>query len=152
MQTKVTKVFLLLVFALFAISAWALVSDYTFADVAGAYTEISGGTLLLNGPPTPTNPVFNDIAIGFDFVYDGVTYSSVSISENGFLAMGDEVVTNNLPLSAANGTNNVIAAMSRDIMPKDNGVLRYMTSGTAPNRVFTVQWKNFRRSPTAAAN
>ncbi|MDD3536372.1 MAG: choice-of-anchor J domain-containing protein, partial [Candidatus Cloacimonetes bacterium] len=152
MQTKVTKVFLLLVFALFAISAWALVSDYTFADVAGAYTEISGGTLLLNGPPTPTNPVFNDIAIGFDFVYDGVTYTSVSISENGFLAMGDEVVTNNLPLSAANGTNNVIAAMSRDIMPKDNGVLRYMTSGTAPNRVFTVQWKNFRRSPTAAAN
>ncbi|MCD8480287.1 MAG: choice-of-anchor J domain-containing protein [Candidatus Cloacimonetes bacterium] len=152
MQTKLTKLFLILVFTVFAISSWALISEYTFTGTTGTYTEISGGSVLPNPVPPEVNSVYNAIPLGFDFVYDGVTYTTVSIAENGFLAMGDVVVTNNLPLSAATGTNNVMAAMSRDIIAKDDGVLMYLMSGTAPNRVFTVQWKNFRRVPTSAAN
>ncbi|MDD3536032.1 MAG: choice-of-anchor J domain-containing protein, partial [Candidatus Cloacimonetes bacterium] len=129
------------------------VSDYSFSSSVGTYTEISGGTVLLNAPPSPLNPVFNEIELGFDFGYNGVTYTTVSIAENGFLAMGNQVVTSNLPLSQANGTNNVVAALARDIRPRDeDSELSYITQGTAPNRVFIAQWKNFRRNATATAN
>lgn len=150
MQTKLNRLFLTLLFAVIALSGQALVSEYTFAGTTGTYSEISGGTILT--APGVTNPVFNAIPIGFDFVYDGVTYDTVSIAENAFLAMGNEVVTNNLPLSSSTGTNNVVAALSRDLVARDDGNIMYLVSGTAPNRTFTVQWKNFRRSPTSTAN
>ncbi|HOH60256.1 MAG TPA: choice-of-anchor J domain-containing protein, partial [Candidatus Cloacimonadota bacterium] len=150
MQTKLNRLFLTLLFAVIALSGQALVSEYTFAGTTGTYSEISGGTIL--AAPGVTNPVFNAIPIGFDFEYDGVTYNTVSISENAFLAMGNEVVTNNLPLSSSTGTNNVAAALSRDLVARDDGNIMYLVSGTAPNRTFTVQWKNFRRSPTSTAN
>ncbi len=151
MQTKLSKVFLVLIFTVFAINSWAVVSDYIFTSTTGTYTEISGGTVLPNPVAPEVNPTYNAIPLGFSFEYDDIAYTTVSIAENGYLAMGDEVLTNNLPISAATGTNNVVAALSRDILAQNDGELMYLLSGTAPNRVFTVQWKNFRRVPTSAA-
>ncbi|MCK9334483.1 MAG: choice-of-anchor J domain-containing protein [Candidatus Cloacimonetes bacterium] len=151
MQTKLNTLFLMLIFTVFAISSWALVSEYTFTSTVGTYTEITDGTVLPNPEPGVTNPTYNAIALGFDFVYDNVTYTSISVAENGFLAMGNEVITQNLPISASAGTNNLVAALSRDIIAQTDGQIMYLLSGTAPERVFTVQWKNFRRVPTAAS-
>ncbi|HQB98433.1 MAG TPA: hypothetical protein PKZ46_05815, partial [Candidatus Cloacimonadota bacterium] len=108
MQNKLNKMFLMLILTLLAVSSWAAVSEYTFTSSLGSYTEITGGTQLQFPDPYVNNPVFLAIPIGFDFVYDGITYSTVSISENAFLAMGNEVVTANLPISATDGTNNAI--------------------------------------------
>jgi hypothetical protein len=152
MQAKLNKLILMLIFSAFVISSWGVVSDYTFASTSGTYIEISGGTVLLTGVPAETNPNFNAIPLGFSFEYDGNPYTTVSIAENGFLAMGDLVVTSNLAISSSTGTDNSIVALNRDLIPRADGEIMYLLSGTAPNRVFTVQWKNFRRFPTSAAN
>ena len=152
MRTKLNKLWLILFFSAFLVGSWAVVSDYTFTGSAGTYTEISGGTVLLTGVPAVSNPSFNAIPLGFSFEYDGTAYTTVSIAENGFLAMGDEVVTSNLAISATTATNNAIAALNRNLIPRDDGEIMHLLSGTAPNRVFTVQWKNFRRDTSLASN
>jgi hypothetical protein len=141
----------MLVLSMFAFSSWALVSEYTFASSLSNYSEISGGTVLVSGPDN-TNANYNAIPLGFSFTYNGTAYTTVSVNENGFLAMGDVVTSNYFAISTATGTNNVVAGISRDIRGRDDGQLMYLLTGEAPNRVFTVQWKNYRRNATAALN
>ena len=150
MKTQVHKLLLLLIFIVSAISVFAIVSEYSFTSVLGTFTEISGGTI--HGTSANDNECFCAIPLGFTFTYNGVDYTTISIASNGFIAMGDTVVTSNIPISSSTSTNNVIAVLSRDLKSRDNGTLMSLSSGTAPNRVFTIQWKNWRRSPTATAN
>lgn len=141
---------LLLLCSLLALSAWASVNEYSFTSAAGTFTEITGGTVL--GTSANDNEVFNALPLGFTFTYNGVDHTQASVASNGFLALGAEVLTSNQPISNTATSNNVVAAIGRDIKSRDTGVLMYLSSGAAPNRVFTVQWSHWRRSATATAN
>ncbi len=150
MNGKITTFFLTLLFLFCLTAGWSVVSDYAFTSTTGnAYVEITGGTI--HGTSANDNEVFNDIPLGFDFNYNGTVYSSISIATNGFIAMGSSVATATLPISTGT-TNNVIVPFARDIKSQDTGTLMSAVSGQAPNRVFTVQWHNYRRAPTSAAN
>ncbi|MDZ4182489.1 MAG: choice-of-anchor J domain-containing protein [Candidatus Cloacimonadaceae bacterium] len=151
MSTYVHKLMLLLIFTVVAFGAWAVVSEYAFTSTAGTYSEITGGTVL-GTTPELDNESFNAIPLGFTFTYNGVNYTEISINVNGFLAMGSTVASSYLAISGLTATNNVVVALNRDIKGRTDGELSYMLSGTAPSRVFTVQWKNYRRVPTTAAN
>ena len=132
-----------LLFALF--SCWqisAQVSSYAFSQTAGTYTEITGGTVL--GTPTNDDTSFNAIAIGFDFVFNGVSYTQISVQSNGFIAFGATISSSYNSISTGT-SNNVIAALNRDLQGNEvSGELSHQLSGTAPNRVLTVQWKSYR--------
>jgi len=144
---KIKNYFFLMLFSMVALSAWATVSEYSFTSSLGTFTELSGGSVL--GTAANDNECFNAIPLGFTFTYNDSAYTDVSIASNGFLAMGLTVVTSNQPISLATSTNNVVAAIGRDIKSRDTGELMYLLSGTAPNRVFTVQWKHYRRVSTS---
>ena len=150
MRISMPRFLLLLAFMVMALSASAVVSEYSFTSAAGTYTEITGGTIL--GSNLNDDESFNAIPLGFTFTYNGVAYTEISIQTDAFLAFGPTVTNSTLAISSSTGTNNVVAALNRDIMSRDNGELSYLLSGTAPNRVFTIQWKNYKRIPTAAAN
>lgn len=150
MKAPIQKLLLLLIFTALTLCAWADVSEYSFTSTAGSYTAISGGTV--HGTSANDNENFNNIPLGFSFTYNGVVYNEVSIQANGFIAMGSAVTNTTTPISSGTGTNNVVAALSRDIKSRDNGELMSIVSGTAPNRVFTAQWSHYRRVPTPAAN
>jgi len=126
------------------------VAQYQFSSELGTYSEFSTGTVL--GTSANDNEVFPGIPLGFNFYFGGSFYSSISVAANGFVAMGDSIITSNVPISSASGTNYLTSAMGRDIKSRDTGDLRYSQSGTAPNRVFTVQWRHYRRVPSTCAN
>ena len=149
MSFKLKQLLLLMVFSVLALSAWALVSEYSFSQTSGTYTEITGGTVL--GTNANDNECFNAIPLGFTFTYNGVDYTEVSVQTNAFIAFGSTVTNSTMAISSSTATNNIVAALNRDIKSRENGELSYLLSGTAPNRVFTVQWKNYRRAPTSAA-
>ncbi len=130
--------------------------NYTFSASSGTYTLISGGTAvtLVNAgvtDATTTDEGFaNNIPIGFTFNYNGVDYTTVHINTNGFLALGT-------PFTPANGyyendlfegpivlpsARPVIAPLWDDLDVTAANNISYSTSGTAPNRVFTVQYSN----------
>jgi|GEM_PF-5493088 len=121
----------------------AQVSLYTFNQQNGSYTELTGGTsLTYSGQDTS----FRDRPIGFTFLYNGTNYTKFGIHDNGFIVLGSgiPVLTNN-PISQANASNNVISGFGFGLY-KQTGVyqLSYNTTGTAPNRILTVQWKNYK--------
>jgi len=151
MRVSIHKLLLLLIFSAVALCAWADVSEYAFTSSIGTYTEITGGTVL-GTTPELDNESFDGINLGFTFTYNGQTTTQISVQTNGFIAFGPTVANSFLAISSATGTNNVAAALNRDIKGRPDGSLTYLLSGTAPNRVFTVQWKNYRRVPTTGAN
>ncbi len=122
-------------------SVFTQVSTLGFTGSSGTYTPIAGGTI--HGTTSNDDENFNAIAIGFSFTYNGTAYTQVSIQTNGFVAMGSSVTSNYSAISATS-PNNLVAALSGDLQSKADGEIMSLMEGSAPNRVFTVQWKNYK--------
>jgi len=149
MRNIKSKLLILISLLCMASVGWSVITDYTFTTSTGTYTSLTDGTI--HGTDTNDEQVFNAVPLGFTFNYNGVEYTTVSISCNGFIAMGPTVTTSNVAISAG-ASNNVIVALNRNLSSRQGGTLISALSGTAPNRVFTIQWQNYRRQVVATAN
>jgi len=119
---------------------------YTFDQFPAAFGEIGDGTVHSLHPAD--DAVYNNVPIGFNFVYDGVAYSTVSISTNGWIRFGGNAVNNEYsPISSTNpATANSISALGRNLAARTStptGVLRSITLGDIGTRQFIVQWKDY---------
>lgn len=134
--------FLLPLFLLYSLIASGQVNNYIFSTIPGTYTPISDGTEL--GTKTNNNESFNNISLGFNFYFNGKIYNKVSVNVNGFIAMGEAVINSTAPISSGL-SNNIVCGFGLDLKSGNlvPGELRYSVGGTAPNRVFTVQWSNY---------
>ena len=88
------------------------------------------------------------VTMPFTFNYQGTAVSNVTINHNGTLVLG--TLTGN-----SGFTNTAIgAATPNGLYPfwddLDGGTAYYETVGTAPNRMFIVQWENFPLFPGVA--
>src|SRR5690349_7336150 len=111
---------------------------YSFSQSSGAYTEITGGTVV-----NPTDDEgYGPYPIGFNFVYNGTSYSTFGMQANGFIAIGYAPAAGTIT-NVMNNLQwvNVIAGLNTDMDYDSLGTIRFETSGSAPNRVLTVQWK-----------
>lgn len=105
------------------------------------FTYLSGATnVTLTG--SADSGYANGLPIGFPFVYNGVAYALANVTTNGLMTLGAN-------LSDSFTTNQLTGTTSRPYIAPlwdDNEVtaanIAYQTSGTAPNRVFTAEWKN----------
>ena len=83
------------------------------------------------------------VDIGFLFDFYGVTYDQLTVQSNGALTFDDHhlgYLNGGLPESGPPAR--IIAAFWDDLNPEDGGQIYHATLGTAPNRVFVVQWKD----------
>lgn len=98
--------------------------------------------------------------IGFDFWYNGVRYTQFSVSTNGFIDFSSSTADggasggvfsydNTVFSNTAAGTRTYPSlALFYDDLTAQGGVsalgssIKYFVSGTAPNRVLTVEWIN----------
>ncbi len=94
--------------------------------------------------------------IGFDFWYNGVRYTQISVSCNGFMDFSNSTANgtnngaygyDNSQFSAAGGTNASLTAFYDDLTAKGavdalGTSIKYLLTGTTPNRVLTVEWIN----------
>jgi hypothetical protein len=119
------------------------ITNYTFANSTGTFTAITGGaTTTWTG--NTDDAVSDLIPLGFDFWYMGTRYTNLSASTNGWLALGtvqtDNAYTNNLTTGGA--PRPVIAPLWDDLDIVSTANVTYKTTGTAGNRVFTLQYLN----------
>jgi hypothetical protein len=112
------------------------VADYVFNQTAGTYTPITGGTSILAAANDDTESALTNI--GFTFVYHGANFTQFSASPNGYICLGAVPSSTTTPLST---TTNCIAFAATD--GETNTDVTYLVSGTAPNRVFTIQYPNW---------
>ena len=141
--------------------------SYTVTRTTGiTYTSISGsGTAISswkNGTDADDN-LSNAITIPFSFPFDGGSYTTFYASLNGFItfntstnADGDNLPacgSDNEPYSWENtyfskpgrlGSSKAIAPFYNDLVCNNalNSTIYYSTTGSTPNRVFTIQWTN----------
>ncbi|MBD2713615.1 fibronectin type III domain-containing protein [Microvirga sp. STR05] len=126
--------------------AQAQVDTYQFAASQGTYTPLVGGTalpdMLADTYITPTA-----IPLGFTFVFDGAPFTAVKASSNGFLTFNATGSSSISTLAAAVAANRpLVAPLGDDLDGRPVGATAqasYLTTGTAPNRVFTFEWQNW---------
>ncbi|GAB2810501.1 GEVED domain-containing protein [Ferruginibacter profundus] len=132
----------------FSVIAQAQVPAYTFTAASGTYTPVTGGTTVsyLYGTAANADDGYAAVTIGFNFIYNGVTYTVIRPCANGFATFGTVLTgttdtwTNDL--SGGLGTGRPVVAPLWDDMDNSGGNTTYLLSGTAPNRVLTIQWFN----------
>ncbi len=119
------------------------INTYTKTTFSGGYSSIaSSGTLLVSS----CDDCSYTFAIPFSFKYDNTTFAantSMMASTNGFLIIGNNPGNG----CCSNNFNNVTFRNGFMVYTADQVVqsgLYYQTSGSAPNRVLTVQWTNTR--------
>ncbi len=123
-----------------AATTW--LTPWSFTQAAGTYSTISGTTL---GTTANDEQVFGPYSIGFNFSYNGTTYTQFSVSTNGFIGLGGTAVTtSSLPLSTG-ASNNVISALGLDLQGQTGSSIQYLLTGTAPNQTMVIQWTNYRK-------
>ncbi len=131
------------------------VNAYTFTQSAGTYTEITGGTVL--GTAT-TSLSFDsqlwaiaDGSIPFSFNFNGINYTGCSVNSNGYITFGSTLSSSftSTAISSPTAYSGAIAAWSGDLCSVFvsgliTGETRWEVVGTAPNREFVIQFKNWR--------
>lgn len=117
-------------------------STYGYQALSGTFTEIAGTSIT--SIQTDDN-YSTSLPIGFTFNFCGLNYTNFVANSNGTLSF-------NAASSSAPGYND--AGSFGDFKPGlfflwddisgSAGTATYETSGTAPNRIFTLQLKNWR--------
>lgn len=129
------------------------VTNYTFSATGGTYTALTGGSTMSLSGGTVDDGWFNSIPIGFTFVYMGTPYTTVSTSTNGWLTFGQNITNAIISNNLTTGTPRpFIAPLWDDLDLQANTNFSYKTEGTAPNRVFTAEWKNMQWNYSATGN
>lgn len=116
-------------------------AGYQFTQTTTTYTPATGGTLLCAGNGSSgCDDGYNQVTLPFSFTYNGTAYTSVSISNNGWLCMGLQTPSGYTPICTGSYPN-VISPFGNDLYGLLTGdSLRYITTGSAPTRVFTIEW------------
>lgn len=98
----------------------------------------STGTMIL---PSTDDYYVSNLPVGFFFNYYGTDYSQVSITNNGIvLATGGTGQYINQPIGSST-PHNFISPFWDDLVTWGSaGAVYYKTIGTAPNRMFVVEW------------
>jgi hypothetical protein len=149
---------LIILCAVTLISKAQTVASYAFSQTTGTYTPITGGTVIATATAASGATSLDDViynlpngTIPFNFTYNGTAYTGLNVSANGFVAFGATAPAGDsyTPISSTTGYNGAISAVGRDLnslfsISGNTGELRYETIGSAPNRVFVIQYKNFR--------
>jgi hypothetical protein len=86
------------------------------------------------------------LPIGFTFMFNGVPNTTFNVGSNGNVTFGGSISTTQYnPISAPSANpSGIIAPNGEDLWdPTAAGsAITYLTTGSAPNRVLTIQWKH----------
>jgi len=136
-QLKISKIYLCLVIVLVFGQFTLKAQPYNFTALSGTFTPLTGGSSL-------SSIQYDDamslaINIGFNFKFNGKVYTQTSVSSNGFITF--RVGSISSLFSQTDST--FIAPLGYDLSGT-SGTASYKTEGTAPNRIFTMEWLNWK--------
>ena len=122
----------------------AQVSAYSFSASSGTFDTLVGG---VNVPDVLADTdQSGKLPIGFTFTFEGVAYDSVIATSDGFLSFNENATsafTNDLDGASAI-RRPLVAPLWDDLDGSGTDAAgSYLTTGTAPNRVFTFEWKRW---------
>ncbi|WP_407405745.1 fibronectin type III domain-containing protein [Chryseobacterium sp.] len=157
LRSRLKKISLGIALFLGSNGANAQVSSYGFSQSTGNFTPLTGGNVLATATAAGATAagLYNiapiPVTMPFAFNFNGENYSNLVISSNGFITFGATSALNSttLPLSYVGAYDGAISAWGRSLNSFSNiggktGDISTDVVGSAPNREFVIQWKNFR--------
>ncbi len=127
------------------------VSNYFFTPSNGTFTQLVGATVQTSTISDNDDDKYPLAPIGFNFTYDGTVYTQVSATTNGFLTFGNLGSADFQNSLTDRGARPLAAPLWDDLSVNQfTGSVSYLTTGMAPNRVFTMQWLNMNWSNQAS--
>jgi hypothetical protein len=121
------------------------VSSTTYNNISGPFTAVS-----LTGDESNAS-----VTIPFSFNFYGTGYTTVSLSTNGWLAFGGTATTYSYAQTVPNTTtpNNLIGLVWSDLnVTGTDAKIRTLTSGSAPNRIFVIDYDSVKFYNTGSNN
>ncbi|CAN5917097.1 hypothetical protein BH11BAC7_BH11BAC7_24440 [soil metagenome] len=132
----------------------AQLNAYTFSTSTGTTLDpMTGATSVLSSGDDDT-PTAAPAAIGFTFNFNGTAYTQYSVSPDGWILLGATVASGEFT-NAVTSTTNIpkIYPYWDDMATGTTGDVKTLVTGTAPNRIFIVQWfVTIPRNTTGPAN
>lgn len=116
---------------------------YNFYAYNEAFNYLSGGTVVSSLTGIDDGSA-GSIPIGFNFLFAGANYSQLSANTNGWISLNNFSTTwgnDNPNLANLTSFGPCLLPMWEDLS-NIYGTISYATTGTAPNRVFTLEYKN----------
>ncbi|MFT3795964.1 GEVED domain-containing protein [Flavobacterium sp.] len=135
------KITFLLAFFLFLTESKAqAVSGYAFSQSTETYAAVTG----TNSTATEDDGIQNNIPIGFAFNYGGVSYSTFSISTNGWIRLGQNIGNQSWinTLANPNAAYAPLIAAFWDDHNRGTGSIAYSLTGSTPSRTLEIGWDN----------
>ncbi len=126
-------------------------------NFGGVWAPLPATAQRVRMPNNTDNDYSRALTIGFPFQWRGRTYNNVVMNTNGFVVLGSnpgsvpdlffsgpQSNTGGALFSGAVADTNIISVFNVDLENSDSGTaeFRQQTTGTAPNRVFTLEWRN----------
>ena len=120
-------------------------TTYNFSQSVGTYTAITGGTVLANASMGNLDEDVFEVTIPA-FSFDGVSYTTLYISTNGYVSFGEQMGTYEYdPISGPYTYTGAISAFGTDLDDAGSGAgarnIRVEQVGTE----FIIQWQNVGR-------
>jgi hypothetical protein len=148
-----TKIILFIAFFIFAISGEksfaqsTTAAGYSFLAKSSTFSYLSSGTTISS--MYADDAISSSISIGFTFKYCGTDYTNIYASTNGFISFGTSPSTSAYPgstsyLATSGGIGKAVMALWDDLSGlSSTSVATYNLSGSSPNQVFTIEFKNW---------
>lgn len=118
----------------------------------GVLDNMSGATTF-SGLGAGVNDVASSVTnIGFTFVYEGTSYTQFSANSNGLMRLGGTVVSNTATNGITTASNQPkIMPLWDDLNTGTGGSVKYLLTGSSPNRILKVQWQTRNQSGESGA-
>lgn len=121
---KLISILSIVLFSCVNFNLSAQVSDYSFSQYSGTYTEIAGDTTVAFSTSTITNPMnLDDVtypsnSIPFPFKFNKVSYTNFAINTNGFITFGTTppVAANYGPIAATEVYDGAVSGFGIDLI------------------------------------
>ena len=116
-----------------------IITNYIRSTFNKGMTALSGGSAGPQGNDASLNA-----NIGFSFNYFGTNYTQVTICTNGWVSFTTSAGTSivNTRLFSGQSPNLTVAPWWDDLTDDATSLIRYITDGSSPNRVFIVEWNS----------
>lgn len=160
-----TKSIALIFLALLTNSVWAQLNykPANAGNFTGSWQDISGsGSSISMANMDDANS--SSVSIGFNFTFNGTTYTDFIVNTNGFIKLGTSAPSSAAlfystatgvgasgALNSSNSSDVDIISVFNHDLEQGTGTadITYETTGSSPNQVCTIQWKNFRDKTTS---